>query len=120
MNVVVDISVDPISGFSRKVSVEEFYVSLNKVQLVTKCSFYDGATPVTAERYKPYTIVLTAENSTMVNPVNGNSVEDGEAEEDCTQGEYDYFNDLADSPINIFDIMAATITKADTRGRYNN
>lgn len=117
--VKVNISTDPLLGFDREVVATEFYVSNNVINLVTVASYLDGGKPVKTERLKPFTVILSAQNSTLVNPQTGNTVEDGEDAEDCTMGEYDYLTMVADNPLNIFDLMKAVIAKADTRGRYN-
>ena len=117
--VKVNISTDPLLGFDREVIATEFYVSNNVINLVTIASYLDNKVPVKTERLKPFTVILSAQNSTLVNPANGNTVEDGEAVEDCTMGEYDYLTMVANNPLNIFDLMKAVVAKADTRGRYN-
>lgn len=120
MNVEVTISNDPITGLKRKVKVKEFYVNLSSVTLSTETKFFDDQdNEIESKSVKPFNVQLIAVNSTLVNPNNGNTVEDGEDAEDCTMGEYDYLVMVANNPINIFDIMEATILKADTRNRFD-
>ncbi len=120
MNVVVQISNDPITGLKRVTTVKEFYVNLSSVTLSTETkSFNAQDVEVVSKSVNPFGVNLVATNSTLVNPANGNTVEDGEDAEDCTLGEYDYLVAVADNPINIFDVMRATILKSDSRGRFN-
>jgi len=120
MNVQVQISNDPITGLKRITTVSEFYVNLTEVTLVTETRHYDSEDKeVVTKAIKPFTVILKAKNSTLVNPATGGTVEDGEDEADCTMGEYDYLVAVANNPINIFDVMRGTILKSDLRGRYN-
>jgi hypothetical protein len=120
MNVQVQISNDPVTGLKRVTTVKEFYVNLTSVTLATETKSFDANdVEVVTKSIKPFNVNLVAVNSTLVNPANGNTVEDGEDAEDCTMGEYDYLVAVADNPINIFDVMRATILKSDSRGRFN-
>lgn len=117
------ISVDPKINLKRKAQVIEFNWNpkLEQIALVTEVTFYenDGTTKIVADRLKPYVVKLLAVNSTLVNPANGATVEDGELEANCTLGEYDFLVGVANTNTNIFNIMKATIATADTRGRFN-
>lgn len=116
------ISDDPILELQRKARVKEFVWSPDNIKSIVLCvevTFLKNGQVINDSRIKTYSVNLRALNSTLVNPVNGNSVEDGENAEDCTIGEYDYLCNIANGNINIFDIMKATIAKADARGRFN-
>lgn len=117
--VKVNISKDPLLGFDREVIATEFYVNDSQIDLVTIANYSKNSEEVKTERIKPFTVKLSAQNSTKVNPNTGGTVEDGEAVEDCTMGEYDYLTMVADNPLNIFDLMKSVISRADARGRYN-
>jgi len=114
------ISQDSAVSLTRKAKVHEFVwkPSEGYIKLITVVSFYDINGNV-VERFAPYFVPLTALNSTLVNPSNGNSVEDGENQVNCTVGEYDYLCQVANTNINIFNIMKATIAKADSRQRFD-
>ncbi len=117
--VKVKISKDPLLTFDREVIATEFYVNDNQIDLVTFAYYFKDDEPISVQRIKPLMVKLSAQNSTLVNPQTGGTVEDGESEEDCTMGEYDYLTMVADNPLNIFDLMKSVIARADARGRYN-
>lgn len=75
--------------------------------------------PLELRIYPDYSIVLTIDNTTLVNPLTGEQIADGENEENCTLGEYDFFiNSLNNNiPLNI--LLESGINRSILRGRHN-
>lgn len=121
MEINETISKDPLLNLDRKAKVLKFEwdTRSEEIKLSTVVSFYKAGVLIEDKRTPPYAIELIAVNSTLVNPSTGGTVEDGELEEDCTMGEYNYLVAVANNNINIFDIMRATIAKSDARKRFD-
>jgi len=75
--------------------------------------------PLNLQMYPNYKITLVMDNSTLVNPANGNQVIDGESIEDCIMGEYDFFIMCLNNNVSLATVLESGINRSILRGRHN-
>lgn len=107
----------PITNYGRIVRVSQIWDPFNKEVLLNCWVCYtENGERINSKRFLPYTVQLKAMNSTLVDPLTGNFVND---EFVGAIGEYDYFVSIANNNINIFQIILATVLLRDSQSRFN-
>lgn len=106
--IIVPISDDPITGFKRKVNIQNFGWNLGAEALQLSClvTFYDANNnPIWDQRYAPYVVTLTANNT---------------PDEDYPNGEYNHFiQEYANNPIVLPTILTGIVLSRDQDGKFN-
>lgn len=89
-----------------------------KIEYGNYDSVNDIFQPLNLKQLSSYKLVLIIDNTTLVNPLTGGLVADGENEEDCTLGEYDFFVSSLNK-VPLATLLELGINRTIARGRHN-
>lgn len=112
MIITIPISDCPISGLERQAKYKQLLHSpdSSEVKIKVEVSFL-----VEAKGLSPWQVDLTADNSTQVNPENGDFLDEGE----IGIGQYDFIIGAMEAGVSPFFLIRKHMINADLLGRYN-
>lgn len=116
--ILINISNCPISGMARKVSYKalQHNVDSSEIIITTNVQYVVNNEQLNAKGISPYEVKLKADNSTKVNPANGEFVDETF---NGAIGQYDFIIGAMQAGTNPFAMIQTNMELADTLGRYN-
>ncbi len=127
MELIQQISKDPILGFDRQVKLSVFRWGIGEqaITLNLNVEYILDKKGKIVNRLNNYSVALIANNTTLVDPKTGEFLdvnEDGtlvDPKQDNI-GEYDFFTTLAENgPVDIIGLIKYSIQRADALGRFD-
>ncbi len=123
LNILIPISNCPVSGLKRKAKHlsftqdDESYSVTHKIQV---SYFNQDNTPVIGTtRYNPYTVVLTADNDTKVNPATGAILDPGDEGYENGVGQEAFFILVNDGGLPVRGLLEGSIVTGDARNKFD-
>ena len=123
LNIIENISDCPISGLKRKAKHlgftqdDESFSVTHKIQIHY---FNADGTPVTGTvRYNPYTVTLTADNDTKVNPETGAILDPGDEGYENGMGQESFFIMVNDAGAPVRGLLVSSIQTGDARKKFD-